>query len=176
MCSWPVTGLKTLSVDNVLDEDHKEKTIELFQNARGLCTFDIPHGDVNSDMVFMLGVEANDEALNGPVIVTRDLEEIRNHVNAVRALLGLGNLHLDCKLHMSLCRLTGKQADGAKDHQALRALLAPQWPKLGNGYPDIVKTLLLPKKRKSGEQADDESTSITAGSHGGFSKKHQKTG
>ena len=92
-------------------------------------------------MRFMLGAQENDAKLNGPIILAQSLEYWRRPINEIRASLNLGDLHPDYKIHMSFCRLTGRNAEGARDDQCLRNMVEQKWPKLLSGFPEVLEEL-----------------------------------
>ena len=111
----------------------------------------------------MLGVQELDAKMNGPIIVARNLESIRGIVDGVREELNLAALHPDSKIHLSICRLTGKNADGDRDDQLLRDRVQPHWPLLENGFPDVLSALpMLPRQRLEHAQASAGSSTDCA--------------
>ena len=85
----------------------------------------------------------NKPKLNGPVIVARSLESIRATIDGIRREIGLAPQHLDSKMHVSICHITGKNAKGERDDQLLRDRIEKPWPLLSNGFFDILPTLPL---------------------------------
>jgi hypothetical protein len=139
VCSW--TGLKTPNKDGVEDvtfQDDTLKALEVIQNKR----YTLPDFS-QMEMWFLLGMQTNDAKLNGPVIVARNLEPIRSIIDGVREELGLAALHPDSKIHVSMCRLTGRNAAGNRDDQLLRDRVQPHWPLLSNGFPDTLSAMPL---------------------------------
>ena len=82
---------------------------------------------------FLLGSEQNDEATNGPVMVTAAHEAVRPLLDRVRAELGLKPFPLDHSVHTTLCKVTA--ADG--DHAAFRSRLSG-WPRHGRFHKKLT--------------------------------------
>ena len=159
VCSW--AGLKTLNKDGVTDDTFKDETLKVFHLIANK-QYTLP--DVSDMKIeFMLGRQESDAQMNGPVIVVRNLEPIRGIIDAVREDLNLAPLHPDSKLHLSICRLTGKNADGDRDDKLLRDRVQPHWPLLGNGFPDVLSALpMLPRQRLEHAQASAGSSTDCA--------------
>ena len=137
--SW--TGLKTQNKDGVEDATLKEDTLQAFKVIENK-QYALPDFS-KMETRFMLGYQPNDATMNGPVILARDLEPIRSIIDGVREELGLAALHPDSKIHVSMCRLTGRNAAGNRDDQLLRDRVQPHWPLLSNGFPDTLSAMPL---------------------------------
>ena len=128
--------------DGVADDMQKESTLKEFAKIAGK-QYELPNLE-DAPICFMLGPAESDAIMNGPVIVARNLEKLRTIIDEVRAELRLGKLHLDSKIHMSICRLTGKGVfSGERNDLFLRQKVAPNWPRSGN-FPDVLTSLPLP--------------------------------
>ena len=112
----------------------------------------------------MLGRQELDAQMNGPIIVVRNLESIRGIVDGVRKELNLAALHPDSKIHLSICRLTGKTTEGDRDDQLLRDRVETHWPLLSNGFPDSLSAIPLGKP-DSGQMACAEQPTPQSSSH-----------
>jgi len=145
VCSW--TGLTTTNVDNVADHTFQDETLaalHVIADRKFRLPVDIPMRPLR----FLLGPEVNDDKTNGPITVVRDLEPARGTIDGIRGLLGLRSLHPDSMIHLSMCKLTGRDATGKRDDQLLRSMVVPGWPKLPSGYPAVLEGLPLHVMKK----------------------------
>ena len=140
LCSW--AGLGTEDIRGVSDAQSEEATRKAYASGATEHMYEIPDL-TDMPMKFLLGKAENDEILHGPIIVARDAECVRGQINEIRTALGLLNLHPDSRLHVTVCRISGKNSDGVRDDQMLRDRVEPHWPLLSNGFPDVLDRMPL---------------------------------
>ena len=130
--SWK--GISTADLDGRPDVESEE----LRTKAKDLSGDEWDLDMSSSRIAFLLGVEANDGATNGPVMVVAAHEAVRPVLDDIRAKLGLKPFPESHSVHTTLCKVTGK--DG--NHEAFRKQLAG-WPKpLGERFPKQLGSLV----------------------------------
>ena len=84
---------------------------------------------------YLLGAASNDDATNGPAMVTASHDAVRPDLDKIRALLGLKPFPREHSVHTTLCKITGAN----DDHAAFRELLTG-WQYDG-AYPKKLDSL-----------------------------------
>jgi len=155
------TGLETYDVNGKIDTQFQKNILERLKTLKPLV-YSLPVPDssdssmpVSDSIRFLLGRKEFDASCNGPIVVSQSYEQCRHVINEIRSSLGLGHLHPDCKVHVSICRLTGRNAEGKRDDQLFRNMMEPRWPTLPSGAPAMLSE--LPIHALAGPESSDQS-------------------